>query len=1266
MAHTSEPVPVRAPRRGRWAKILGIIAGIVVVLLVFLYFVGTSSAFIKSFVLPKVGDSMGAEVTASAVDLSPFSQVIIRDLKVTPKGAETLLSAKDVTVKYKLRSIMRGNMEIDDIVVSSPIVTIVQKPDGSMNIDPVLKAQEESGESTPTADDEPARMLLRQLTLTDGRLSYFKQYGGGKEDITELSQFSMSVSNLGNGATGKASARGLMSLQNNPPAPGTSGALKANLDGDYDFTLDQELMPAIVKGASKLRVTSASGGLAQMSGFSLDMKADVRTNEIREASILLSQNGSSLGALSASGPFSLQTLEGKLNARLTGVDSKAFNMAGAAMGIDFGSSSLESTNQLEIARTGQVVTIHGTADLSRFQAIITNNATPTLDLSAAYDLTVDMEGSLATIRTFNIHGRQQDREILKGQLTAPMVVSWGATSNAAPDSAWNLVLTGLNLADWRAFTGDTAPEGVVSGEVKLASHQAGRVLKFDATSQIQNLALLAGSNSLRQLEIAASASGTATNLEHFNLPQLDFRMGPSARPMVALKGTGLYNQTTAAADFSVSGSAALDKLVALFPQPGTALTAGVAEFRARLTQNSPANQTNASKVFWSGATNSSGLVTRTVTGAISATNVTGMLSSNRVEGFAASAEVDVVADGNLMQLRKLAGSLFGSGRPGGSFDITGSYAPTNGATRLVANIIGLNENGLRPMLQPLLAGKELVSVLINGNANILYQPEGSSAIRSDFVVTNLVVYESGKPLSPEPLSMGMVVDATILKDIVDIRDARLALTPTQRATNVVTLTGRLDTSDTNFTEGSLKLSAPALDLTRYYDVFTSTQAVASASSAPGPSSSSGRSSPQPGPAPEIEAEPITLPLSNFVFQADAGSIFLREMVISNLHSSLKIDGGKVRVEPLRLTLNGGSVNGGMDLDLAQPGFRYSFKFGGSQIPLAPLVNTFQPERRGQMAGTLTGQMQLAGAGTTSSNLYKNLKGSFDFGTTNLNLAIPSLRSPLMKTIVNVIAVVPEIARNPNAALGLLGGALGGRQSGTAGGLADEIMQSPVDVVRGKLSIGNSRVDIQDSLIQSPAFQATARGSVGLTPIVTNSVLNVPLSVALKRSLAANLNMVPAGTPTNVIYVRIPDYVTIKGTVGEPKPDINKMALVGTALQQIGSSIPGVDEKTGGILRNIGGVLTGSTTTNTTSGTNQPRQGNLLQGLGSILSGGQTNQPANESTNRQSRTERTLQGLGGLLNALGTNQASSGGTNSATVTNQNPVGSLLDQLLSPKK
>jgi hypothetical protein len=49
--------------KASWGKRLGIIAGILVLLVVVAYFVGTSSAFIKAVILPKAGASLNAKIT---------------------------------------------------------------------------------------------------------------------------------------------------------------------------------------------------------------------------------------------------------------------------------------------------------------------------------------------------------------------------------------------------------------------------------------------------------------------------------------------------------------------------------------------------------------------------------------------------------------------------------------------------------------------------------------------------------------------------------------------------------------------------------------------------------------------------------------------------------------------------------------------------------------------------------------------------------------------------------------------------------------------------------------------------------------------------------------------------------------------------------------------------------------------------------------------------------------------------------------------------
>src|SRR5438876_10517401 len=104
-----------APRKRRnWLRAIAWILGILVVLVVVIYFVGTSSAVFKSVILPKVSKSLNAQVTVSDASISPFSQVILRDLKVQTTGSEPLVSAPEVRLRYHLMDIIGGHLDVDE------------------------------------------------------------------------------------------------------------------------------------------------------------------------------------------------------------------------------------------------------------------------------------------------------------------------------------------------------------------------------------------------------------------------------------------------------------------------------------------------------------------------------------------------------------------------------------------------------------------------------------------------------------------------------------------------------------------------------------------------------------------------------------------------------------------------------------------------------------------------------------------------------------------------------------------------------------------------------------------------------------------------------------------------------------------------------------------------------------------------------------------------------------------------------------------------
>src|SRR5437867_7737249 len=135
MADTLTPSVMKKPRR--WLRRLGIAAGLLVVLLVVLYFGATSAFFLQRFVLPKASAALNAQITISDASISPFSQVVLRDLKVQTTGPEPLITAQEVRARYSLRAILGGHLKVAEVTLSSPTVNLVRSAEGASNLDPI-------------------------------------------------------------------------------------------------------------------------------------------------------------------------------------------------------------------------------------------------------------------------------------------------------------------------------------------------------------------------------------------------------------------------------------------------------------------------------------------------------------------------------------------------------------------------------------------------------------------------------------------------------------------------------------------------------------------------------------------------------------------------------------------------------------------------------------------------------------------------------------------------------------------------------------------------------------------------------------------------------------------------------------------------------------------------------------------------------------------------------------------------------------------------
>ena len=1125
------------PKRGGWKKKLLWLGVICLALLVAAYFVLTSSAFLKSVVLPKVGAALNADLTVADVAVSPFSKAVLRDIKLTPKGAETLFTAKEVRLRYSLMAILGGKIAIEEFTVESPTVTVIENADGTSNLDPLLKAQKDGAKETskPAAKPGSAPSLdIKSVALKNATVRHTKHLKGGGQEAQELTNVNITLSNLKNGATGKLELAAAVTLDNT--APENLGRLSGKLDGNFGIQLTADAQPASIIGRTRFAVEQATGKMAELAALGAVIECETTPTEIKQLSLRFSKSVAPLGEIRVSGPFDVAKSEGKLKVEILALDRQVLNLAGAASGIDFGTTTINSSNQIELTKGGASIAAAGKLEIARMQVTQQGHTSPTLDVRADYAVTVDQAAQSALLTTLNLTATQNARPLLQSELSSPMTFTWGKTAATAGDAALNITLTALNLNDWQAFTGYTNG-GVVTAKIKMLSQAGGKNLTVDLDGRVTELGLAVGGNKLA----AATLKGTTS---------MQLGAGDEIAAKSDLKLTADFSQSAPTldlqADFSVVANSAAQSAVVK-----TLNLTGTQNARPLLQSELSAPLTFA----WGKTTSAAGDAALTI-------SLTALKFADwqAFTGFTNSG----VANAKI-KLRSQAGGK------NLTCDLDG---------RVSELALALGEN-------------KLDAVTVKGATSVQLGAGDEMAAQTDLKVSA----DFSQPKTT--LDARWELDTTVAKQVAQLRQCRLTLTPTSRAKNELGLTGKVDASKTNAITGGLKLAAESLDLTSYYDLFGGqTKPVAGTASTPPPAPA------KPAADPNQEPEAIKLPFRDFTFEVKIGRLYLREVDIANWQTTTRLDGGKVLVKPCALTLNGAPVSAGADLDLSVPGYRYDVNFSAQAVPLPPLVNSFQPERKGQIGGQTTASAQIKGAGITGASLEKNLAGQYSLLATNLNLSVGNVRTPAIKSILNVIIAIPDLIRDPTAAVGNLLSRLTGTGTSPAskGGWTDDITAAPVDVILARGSVGSGRVTLEQAEVRSTAFQALAKGEIALNPILTNSTMQIPVNVALSRALATQAGLVTASTPTNLAYVAFPEFLQMKGTVGKPKPEVDKAVLTAFALKAgagIANKIGGASgEKVGTVLQGLGGLLGGSTpatatTTNAPNATNANPAADLL-------------------------------------------------------------------------
>jgi hypothetical protein len=1140
-------------RKSSWGKRILFIVGGLCVLLIATYFILTSSIFLKSVILPKAGKSLNATITVEDASISPFSKVELHKLRVQTTGSEPLLTAEDVRLRYSLMDIIRGNIKVDEVTLDSPVVQLIQEPDGTSNLDPLLKGGENKNKEDKPKSKEPARVNVRNVTLKNGvvRQIVKSKEGGAKQ--TELKDLNISLTQLGNSQSGTLNLAALFSQENRQGK--TNDVLRGQLGGQYDIALNKDLMPESVKGSAKVTLNQAEGAYKEASGLIAVLDADLTPKEIKDVGLKFSKGNQQLGQLRVSGPMDMATKDGNLRIELLNLDRDVLNLAG--LGYDFRESKINSTNQITISQNATFIAASGNLAGRQISLAKAEMITPEIALDLVYQATANLSDKSAVLQRLNLNASRQGQQFLTTTLDKEMNLSWGQAVKGYKDAALQMVLTNFNLADWRAVIGTNISQGVVNSRISIISQQDGKLLKTEIATRINGLSADFGTNKLQNAGISLDANGTVENLKVVNLPKYTLALQQNNSPVLQANGAARYSLETKEVTAQLTADGTLARLMALASVPGANASAGNLKISTTYSDTGGKKQ---------------------ATGSVGIEQFTGGYEKYQFQNYQIALDYNVTINKSMIEIARAAATFSQGTNPGGSVDLKGRYDTEKKSGQVEFKTVDLNENTFRPILAPSLGENKLISISLNASGNANLDPASETSIKAGVKVDKWLVQDKEGKLPKTPLSVQLKIDGGMRQQVLDLRQMIVQLSPTERAKNSLQLQAKLDLSKTNAGPSTLSLISESFDVTPYYNMFASHSTNTQTATTPAPKPA-GTPAPGSSSQEQKEPEPISLPFKDLTAQLKIDRFYLNEVAISNWTGNITIRSNLVAINPFKLDLNGGPVNFTGNFDVGTPGYKYDLSFGAENVAVAPVVNTFSEANKGKLQGTFIANAKINGAGITGPSLKKNLGGNINLNMTNLNY---QAIGPKLRKILVPISVVLN---------------------------APELLSTPINWVSAQTDIGNGEIKLQHLGVESEAFYAESAGTITLADVITNSTLNIPLDLSLRRSLAAKIKMVPAGTPEDAKYAKLPRFVTVKGTLGDPSSDINKTALIGTALKEAAAIGLG-NAKTENILGGIGNVLTGQKGNTNSSGTNASPAANILQGIEGLLN----KNPSSTATN----------------------------------------------------
>ena len=1092
-----------------------------------------------------------------------------------------------------------------------------------------------------TKTSAPIQLKIGKVSIRDGAVRYELVKADGFKDVWAIDALELGVDQVRNGATSEIKLSAALQVEANDASGKAVESLKASAEWTGKIGLGGDVSLEKVDAQLKVTITSATGRFAQAHGLGALLSARGSIKQLDDLTLSFLRGPTETGRVQVKGGYDAAAGNGTFDLSVSKLPPVVLELVAMKSGLAFELADFSATNRIAIGQRGKSIGAAGEWKAQGLTAKNQTGSTPTLDVSLNYDTEIEAASSRALIKALTFTTRQNGQPLVDLHVAKPFRFSWSGQPGSEAGSTIALNIAQLRLRDWRPFIGELPFEGVVAAQIGIESKELGQRLAFNASASLEQGQFGLGTNRVEQLSAVLKLAGELDSFRDLQLSKLDVgisRAGKSIAQAGATGQVGLSNltatvQTTikgelaalaglmgglpvkltsgevslvssvdyAAAGTSLKGALSITGLAtefegAKFKQveakapfelalKGDSLDwklsdASISEGGAVAVRLASAGQLNLkdqsgsidftlpliserlvnpflavytpqqrlrsaqASVAFKGELSANGRQRWSI--ATQSTNIV-LVGANNVPlvpslGSRSLIEVELDFGGGDLLLKRWEGNLFADGVASGELLASGEVRSDGRKARLSAKLSGVNEHALRPLASFVMGQRQVERANLAAEFDLDYEAIRPSHLRAKVELRDLRISDPARRFPDSMRELDLNLRARVASNRLDLAESSLQLTPSDGLSNRIDIVGWVDFARPSAIRGDLAMRSPGIDLSPIYALL---EPDGSATNAP----ANGVESVNAKPAKGSDAN-FSPPLDRLDLAVDVRQLRLRELVISNWVARATVRSNALEVGVFSLRVNESPINVRLHATNSAGASTFDVATEIEALRLAPVVRAFSPDWQGLAEADLYTSVRLRGSARAGQSLMSAAVGDIYLGITNANF------QPLSPRWRNTLRPVGLLLQSP------------------------ELFSSPVNWAYYHSQLTNQALAIDHFTVISDAYVMDAGAAITLADDFKSSVIpRTPVDLYLSRNLITQMGLLK-GADTNQLtrYVKLPKFMHISGTIGEPAVETDKLKLTGMTIGKAGDFVGGtagdVLKKAGGVTESIGGVLSG--------------------------------------------------------------------------------------------